>query len=112
MDKPKLAVEARTVVRDHSTPRKQERPNLTLENRLRLALGAARELEVLADSMREYLRGSISADDFEEEVALHALLDRLKAIADALQDVATWKSDKDHDAAALEGVLRFAFPPD
>jgi len=36
----------------------------------------------------------------------------MKAVVDALQEVATPTDDIDHDAAKLEEVSRFASPPD
>ena len=99
----KPPVEARTIVTDHSTPRKQERPNLTLENRLRLAHGAAWELEALAVRIRAEKNA-----DFEQDVALNAFADRLDVIASALMEVANPEEDQHHDAAELQRILRFA----
>ena len=96
MAKPKLAVEARH-------PRKQEQPNLSLENRLRLAHGAAWELEVLAVRIRAEENA-----DFEQDVALNAFADRLDVIASALMEVANPEEDQHHDAAELQRILRFA----
>ena len=108
MDKPKPAVEARTKVTDHSTPRKREAPNLSLENRLRLARGAAGELGALAEGLRKPVMSIISAEHFTERVAIALFLDRMKLVADALMKVADPEDDEHHDAAELASVLRFA----
>ena len=92
---------------DHSTPRKRAVPNLSLENRLRLAHGAAWELEALAVRIRAEKNA-----DFEEDVVLNAFADRLDVIASALMEVANPEEDQQHDAAKLERILRFAPPPD
>lgn len=109
----KPAVEARTVVTDHSTPPGLRTPvQISTKRRLQLACSAAFEIDELIEHMIKLQEGKMTEDSSGELVAMNAFLERMKLVTDALMDVATPEEDERQDAVAIERILHFAPEPE